>query len=173
MCFYDQFRFSCGDFKWGHFREHCSRESRVGETCGTKVVYAYHDVEYRCRHCIKFDSKMRRYSAERDRIARWSREGCRFAASIERAEDNVKSLEETIRKIQQYRKERASRYGALGIYEDEDAKDRTQSLPRQHAGRASPIADLKSEFGAAQEAIHSHSSTLVRSSNFTHMICRF
>ena len=173
MCFYDQLRFSCGDFKWSHFRKHCTREHRIGETCGTKLVYANCDVDSKCRYCEKIETKIRRSSAERDRVARWSREGCRFVASIERAKDNIKSLEEEIRTVEQYRRERASRYGAPGICKDEDANDRTQRFPRQHAGRASQTADLKLEFGAAQEAIHSHSSTLVRSSNFTHMVCRF
>ena len=173
MCFYNQHHFSCGDYKWGSFREHCSREYRIGETCGTKLVYATYDVDSKCRHCIKIDSKTRRYNAERDRIVRWSLEGCRYAASLERAKENVKSLEEEIRRIGEYRRERASRYGALGIGEDGDAKDRTQSPPRQHAGWAFPIADLKSVFGAAQDAIPSHSSTLVRSSYSTHIVCRF
>ena len=168
MCFYDQYRYACGDYKWAHFREHCNREYRIGETCGTKQVYATYDVDSKCRHCVKFDSKMRRYSAERDRIARWSREGCRFAASIERAKDNVKSLEEEIRKVEEYRRERASRYGAPSICKDGDVNHRTQNLPRQYAGRASRTADLKLELGAAQEA---HSSTLVRSSNLTHVVC--
>ena len=151
----------------------CSRENRIGETCGTKLVYATRDVDFKCRHCEKIETKTRRRSAERDRVSRWSREGCRYSASIEHAKDNVKSLEEEIRTIEQYRRERASKYGAPGIGMDDDANDRTQGLPRQHAGWASPTADYKIESGAGQEAIHSHSSTLVRPSNSTHMVCRF
>ena len=167
MCFYDQLRFSCGDFKWSHFREHCTGEYRSGETCGSKMVYATRDVDSKCRLCEKIDTKIRRSIAERDRVARWSREGCRHAASIEHARDNVKSLEEEIRTIEQYRRERAPRYGPPGIGQEDDANVRTQGVPRQDAGWGLLTADPELE-----EAHRSRGSTLVRSSNSIHMACR-
>ena len=77
-----------------------------------KLVYATRNVDSKCRLCEKIDTRIRRSVAERNRVARWLREGCRFAASIEHAEDNVKSLEEEIRTTEQYKRKRASKLGA-------------------------------------------------------------
>lgn len=61
-----------------------------------KLVYATCDVDSECHFCIIIDTKIRRANAEHDWIAHWWPEGCRFAASIERAKDTFKSLEEEI-----------------------------------------------------------------------------
>ena len=93
MCFYDQQKFSCGDFKWGHFRQHCNREYRTGETCGTKLVMSTLPIRGNCRHCDKFETKKRRRAQELDRINRWRKEPGRYSASIERSEEIVQQLE--------------------------------------------------------------------------------
>jgi hypothetical protein len=98
MCFYEQYRFSCGDWKWGNFREHCNREYRMGETCGMKLVYQTAEQPSKCRHCEKVDSKLRKISQERERIARWTREG-RNPASIEKSRDSIRQLDYEIEKI--------------------------------------------------------------------------
>lgn len=74
MCFFDQYRFSCGDWKWGHFRQHCARELRIGETCGLKLIMATIPVDHKCRLCEKIDAKMRRRNAEIERIRQRSLE---------------------------------------------------------------------------------------------------
>lgn len=96
MCFFDQHRFQCGDWKWGHFRQHCNREYRTGETCGMKLIMQTVPVATKCKLCEKIDTKQRRRTAEVDRILRWKKEGGKFAASIDRSADMVRSLEKEI-----------------------------------------------------------------------------
>jgi hypothetical protein len=71
MCFYDQFIFSCGDYKWGHFRHHCNRWYRTGETCGIKLIMLALRVESKCKRCEKLDTTFRRRQAEATKIASW------------------------------------------------------------------------------------------------------
>ncbi|KAL8984737.1 MAG: hypothetical protein Q9205_001386 [Flavoplaca limonia] len=96
MCFFDQHRFACGDWKWGHFRQHCNREYRTGETCGMKLIMQTVPVSQKCKLCDKIDTKQRRRSAEEDRINRWKREGGKFRASIDRSYDMIRSLDKEI-----------------------------------------------------------------------------
>ena len=96
MCFFDQHRFQCGDWKWGHFRQHCNREYRTGETCGMKLIMQTVPVSQKCKLCEKIDTKQRRRAAEVERIVRWKREGSKFSASIDRSADIVKGLEKEI-----------------------------------------------------------------------------
>lgn len=96
MCFFDQHRFACGDWKWGHFRQHCNREYRTGETCGMKLIMQTVPVTQKCKLCDKIDTKQRRRSAELDRINRWKREGNKFRASIDRSTDMIKVLDREI-----------------------------------------------------------------------------
>ena len=99
MCFFEQHRFQCGDWKWGHFRQHCNREYRTGETCGMKLIMQTVPVSNKCKLCEKIDTKQRRRAAEIDRIGRWKREGSKFSASIDRSSDIVKALEKEIRDL--------------------------------------------------------------------------
>ncbi|KAL8763496.1 MAG: hypothetical protein Q9184_000708 [Pyrenodesmia sp. 2 TL-2023] len=103
MCFFDQHRFACGDWKWGHFRQHCNREYRTGETCGMKLIMQTVPVSQKCKLCDKIETKQRRRSAEEDRINRWKREGGKFRASIDRSYEMIKSLD---REIYELRNER-------------------------------------------------------------------
>ena len=96
MCFFDQHRFACGDWKWGHFRQHCNREYRTGETCGMKLIMQTVPVGQKCKLCEKIDTKQRRRAAEVERINRWQREGGKFSASIERSYDMIKTLDREI-----------------------------------------------------------------------------
>lgn len=106
MCFYDLFKFSCGDCKWGHFRLHCNKEYRMGETCGVKIVMEVVNSQQKCRLCDKIDVKQRRRANECDRIARWKKDGGKFRASKERAEGVVKQLDDEILALDQARKSR-------------------------------------------------------------------
>ncbi|PMD16144.1 hypothetical protein NA56DRAFT_322421 [Hyaloscypha hepaticicola] len=80
MCFYDLNQWSCGDSKWGHFRQHCSREYRTGESCGLKLVMARYQMEEKCKCCQKMETKYRRIRKEQERINRWRKEGGRSAS---------------------------------------------------------------------------------------------
>jgi hypothetical protein len=93
MCFYDQEKFSCGDYRWGHFRVHCSKEHRIGETCGMKLVMSTLPIEGNCRLCDKFETKRRRCARELDRIKRCTKVPGMSSASIERLEETVRQLE--------------------------------------------------------------------------------
>ena len=108
MCFFDQHRFQCGDWKWGHFRQHCNREYRTGETCGMKLIMQTVPVSQKCKLCEKIDTKQRRRAAEVDRITRWRREGAKFSASIDRSVDIVKALEKEIRDLTHDRQRRVN-----------------------------------------------------------------
>ena len=72
MCFFDQHRFSCGDFKWGYFREHCNKEYRTGETCGMKLINRTIPVAYACKLCEKIAAKERRREKLQSQINGWT-----------------------------------------------------------------------------------------------------
>ncbi|KAG9240210.1 hypothetical protein BJ878DRAFT_311627 [Calycina marina] len=88
MCFYDQIKQTCNCYKWSHFRQHCSKEYRTGETCGMKLVMQTVKGEEKCRICTKIDTKKRAIRREQDKIKRWKREPNR-SASIEKAESEI------------------------------------------------------------------------------------
>ncbi|KAF4471715.1 hypothetical protein FALBO_1384 [Fusarium albosuccineum] len=60
MCFYNQFVWTCGYWKWGQFRERCYKEHRTGETCGLRLVYESHGWPVACSLCDKITAKRRR-----------------------------------------------------------------------------------------------------------------
>ncbi|KAF2027639.1 hypothetical protein EK21DRAFT_26201, partial [Setomelanomma holmii] len=99
MCFYDQHRFACGDWKWGHLRQHCAKEYRLGFECGMKLVMNTIPVGTGCKLCNKIDTKMRRRAAEVDRIGRWQREGHQLRASIDKAMEIIKALDAEINEL--------------------------------------------------------------------------
>ena len=108
MCFFDQHRFSCGDYKWGHFRQHCNREHRTGETCGMKLIMSTIPVNTRCKLCEKIETKRRRRQRELDRINGW-REASRAIvsqASQQKAQLLIEKLDREIEVIQSLRERR-------------------------------------------------------------------
>ena len=62
MCYYDVYRWECGDWKWGNFRQHCAREYRLGETCGIKLMFAggTRRLNGDCQLCLNIQKKQRR-----------------------------------------------------------------------------------------------------------------
>jgi glutaredoxin len=98
MCFYEQYRFTCGDFKWGNFRQHCNKEYRMGETCGMKLVDNTTMQPTKCKYCEKADTKLRKREAEAERVVRWQNEG-RNPASIEKSMATIKQLDAEISQI--------------------------------------------------------------------------
>jgi hypothetical protein len=103
MCFYDQYRYECGDWKWGNFKEHCNKEYRMGETCGMKFVNNTYALREKCKVCEKIDTKKRRRAAEVDKINRWTREGGKLKASIEKSWSEVRKLDSEIEDLEKKR----------------------------------------------------------------------
>ncbi|KAB8346107.1 hypothetical protein FH972_023155 [Carpinus fangiana] len=112
MCFYDQYIFACGDWKWGNFRQHCQKEYRQGETCGMKLVNGALGVDGKCKMCEKIDTKLRRKKAEEDRVARWKAEGGKYRASIEKSEAAIRALNYEIHTLETERRQRSSMVGS-------------------------------------------------------------
>ncbi|CAG8953608.1 hypothetical protein HYALB_00007447 [Hymenoscyphus albidus] len=95
MCFYDQYRMICNCHKWGHFRQHCSKEYRTGETCGMKLIMNTLEKPEKCKICTKIDTKEGRVRKEQDRINRWVKEeqrGHQRGASIEASQGTIEKL---------------------------------------------------------------------------------
>ena len=100
MCFYDCYKFECGDYKWGNFRQHCNKEYRMGETCGMKLPLDTYPTPQKCRTCEKYHTKLRKRENELARIKRWTAEG-KNPASVEKSEQAVKALDVEIYNLYQ------------------------------------------------------------------------
>ena len=111
MCFYEQYRFQCGDWKWGNFRQHCNREYRIGETCGTKLVNATINLPDKCTGCEKIEKKERRLQKACMDLRRWQMEPQKFKASIEKAQDDIRQLNLEVATLKQ---EKDRRYMTIG-----------------------------------------------------------
>jgi len=98
MCFYNQERYLCTDWKWTDFKGHCNKEYRIGETCGMKLVYQTIDVAKKCSRCTAVDTKLRKREKLVDQITRWQREG-RCPASVEKAMEDIAVLDEQIKAL--------------------------------------------------------------------------
>ncbi|KAL3421808.1 hypothetical protein PVAG01_05964 [Phlyctema vagabunda] len=107
MCYYDQYQFECGDYRWGSFRAHCTKEYRTGETCGMKLIMnTYPDPSNgKCKICTKLDTKWGRIRKEEDKIRRWEREGGR-KSSIEKSKDDIFELQRQIQELEAQRSEK-------------------------------------------------------------------
>jgi len=100
MCFFDQYIYQCGDFRWGPFRLHCAKEYRAGETCGMKLVMQNIHTHSKCRICNKLEVKYGRKAKEEDRIKRWKSEGGEHRkASIDASQDIIDGLNRDIAKL--------------------------------------------------------------------------
>ncbi|KXT12777.1 hypothetical protein AC579_1807 [Pseudocercospora musae] len=111
MCFYDMYKFSCRDWKWGNFRQHCQKEYRTGETCGTKLIYQTIDQPDKCTFCEKIEKKLRRRQKAAEDRQRWMQEPQRFRASIEKATEDITNL---TREIQQLQMDKDAKYHNVG-----------------------------------------------------------
>jgi hypothetical protein len=83
----------------------------MGETCGMKLVMQTIPTGTKCKLCDKIETKMRRRTAEVDRIGRWQREGTKFRASIDKAMEIIRSLDSEIYELGC---ERSRRLQAIG-----------------------------------------------------------
>ncbi|SPJ80253.1 uncharacterized protein FTOL_08645 [Fusarium torulosum] len=91
MCFFEQTRWECGFWCWGHFRQQCNKEDHIGETCGLKLVYETKKEEDICKLCQNTEKKRRRYGKMYLDVQRWQREGNRNA-TIERTRDEMHDI---------------------------------------------------------------------------------
>ena len=105
MCYYERKDYTCGDWKWGNMKQRCPRQPRMGETCGARLPDTDNisKLDEMCRVCIEKAVKVRRLHRERENIKRWSMEGGRFQASIERARREVQDLEHVIEELESRR----------------------------------------------------------------------
>lgn len=112
MCYYDNYKFACNDWKWGNFRQHCSREYRIGETCGTKLVFQTIPLAEHCTMCEKLEKKQRRRAKHYADYTRWAQQDpVKYKFSIAKACEDIKSLDDEIYALQG---EKASRYKNIG-----------------------------------------------------------
>ena len=110
MCFYENHRFSCGDWRWGNFRQHCQREYRTGETCGTKMIFRTVDLADKCTMCEKIERKKRRYEKAQSDYNRWLHDSSRQASAAKAYEDMNNLYQELARLVE----EKNSRYRMIG-----------------------------------------------------------
>lgn len=68
MCFYDQYQFACGDFKFGHFRRRCNRVYPPGRSCGSRTAYDVFHLHKKCGLCDKIATHRLSQQQEWDRI---------------------------------------------------------------------------------------------------------
>lgn len=106
MCFYNQKLFDCGCWRWNGFSHRCHKEYRTGETCGLKLVSRADRLNTHCRICEKIEIKERRISAEKERVARWEKDGGNFKASMERSRKVIAGLERDLVWLRSEREER-------------------------------------------------------------------
>lgn len=100
MCYFDQTRWACGYWRWGHFRQQCTKEYRTGETCGLKLVNYTHNEPDVCKLCKDIEKKQRKYNKLESDIYRWQKEGNRNA-TIEKAQRDMDEVTNAIYTMQQ------------------------------------------------------------------------
>lgn len=113
MCYYEQFVYQCGDWKWGNFRQHCQKEYRMGETCGMKLVYTSSAKEERCTLCERIDRKVRRYEKHQSDMNRWAKEPSKYSATIEKTQRDMSGLATEIKQLRQEKEEKNKNVGNL------------------------------------------------------------
>ena len=57
--FFYQSVWTCGYWRWKEFRQQCDGESRIGETCGLKLVYESRRENRPCDVCCSAEKKLR------------------------------------------------------------------------------------------------------------------
>ncbi|KAF8847615.1 hypothetical protein BDZ45DRAFT_607212, partial [Acephala macrosclerotiorum] len=84
--------FTCNDWKWCSFHQHCSKAGRAGETCSVRLIMATRYISQKCKLCKQIEVKRRRIRKLDNNIRRWSVEPERWRASIERSKDDIYRL---------------------------------------------------------------------------------
>lgn len=110
MCYYEQHIFSCGDWKWGHFRQHCNKEYRIGETCGLRFVHQSNGLREKCKLCLQIEAKHRKRTEAVAKIRRWQREGGK-PASIAKYQEDIEDLDQAIHLLEVEKTRKANALG--------------------------------------------------------------
>ncbi|KAJ3456804.1 hypothetical protein MRS44_016827 [Fusarium solani] len=142
MCYFEQTRWACGYWRWGHFRQQCNNEYRPGETCGLKLVYDTKTEFDVCKLCHDTEKKQRRYDKMYRDVQRWHREGNR-SATIERT---CGEMHDIMGQIYRMREEHDHRLQSLG---DTKHFEQVASLP---VGVSSPTPSLTAAHPISSEA---------------------
>ncbi|KAJ5495908.1 hypothetical protein N7539_001024 [Penicillium diatomitis] len=71
-----------------------------------KLVNLTENANSKCRLCEKIETKLRRRSAEIDRLERWKREGSNLVASIDHCHKLIMELDKEIMGLQREREDR-------------------------------------------------------------------
>ena len=103
MCYYDQTVFICRDWRWGLLREFCSKSSHIGEGCGLKLIWISYYRPQECQVCCRIGVIKRRIRKVEDRARRWNTEAARWKASIEVAEDDIRTFNSQLLQLEDRR----------------------------------------------------------------------
>jgi len=106
MCYYAITDYRCGDWRWGYHKQRCPRQPRMGEVCGLQFPDADYTTKLMnedCKICQEILIKQRKVQKNGDNIERWSREGGKFKASIEKAQREICELDKIIAKLRSER----------------------------------------------------------------------
>ncbi|KAI0136511.1 hypothetical protein BJ170DRAFT_14852 [Xylariales sp. AK1849] len=114
MCYYDQTRWVCGYWRWGHFRQQCTKEHRTGETCGLKLVYNTNNETGVCKLCRDIQKKQLKLDKLRVDILRWQHEGgAPRHATIDKAQEMVTEIYCAIQNMNQQHWFRSASMGGV------------------------------------------------------------
>ncbi|EXK80461.1 hypothetical protein FOQG_15004 [Fusarium oxysporum f. sp. raphani 54005] len=130
MCYFDQTRWACGYWRWGHFRQQCNKEYRMGETCGLKLVYETRTERDVCKLCHDTEKKQRRYDKMYRDVQRWQRERNRNA-TIERT---CAEMQEVLGQIYRMREEHDHRLQSLGQKHAVGASEQANPILQRNVG---------------------------------------
>jgi hypothetical protein len=157
MCFYNQYQFACGDYRWGVFRQHCDKEHRTGETCGMKLPMNLHRLPEKCKTCTKVGVKWGRIRKEEERIQRWKTEEGRVKATPPNpAWTIIEDLQVEIANLQQQLQRERLKWvngGTQKTLEDigeNESKNMTQTRPDLRNSFKSFEHDQPSQMGVHQ-----------------------
>ncbi len=92
MCFFDQKVWSCGFWRWGTFRQQCTKARGIGNTCGLRLVYEVTYETNLCTLCTVIARKRRRLAKMVADTLRWQQEE-RCPATVERTKQMMTGLE--------------------------------------------------------------------------------
>lgn len=98
MCFYHQTLWACGHWKWGRFSTQCTKEHRIGETCGLKLIWATETRREVCKVCALVAKKRDRVKKMVCNIERWKFEGHR-TATIEKTKQDLSRIQQAIGRL--------------------------------------------------------------------------
>jgi hypothetical protein len=165
MCFYDQHIYTCGDFKWSHFRQQCPQEHRIGQTCRLKLVMNTIYIDKKCAVCKKIETKARRFWIEEGRIILWETTNpLSRRASIQAAKSRLRDLGGAIVTLQKQRAYPFSRFNCETGQDSSEERKPANTLPK--------IKNFASDIATHAEAINKADSPRLESIHMTDKIRR-